>query len=157
MVLWLGIGPSIGFFQGIDRKAKIRGVVLLGNTVKLPGLQQYISKNLGYDVLEFDSFKELQGAAVIGSPQFSENVLAYGVSYGLCLQGLGKARLSNELFEQSPPPMDLDEIVAYAVSDHKFPSNSTGDQFRTWNYVDASGELTGISAAIDTDVQVQLT
>ncbi|HUG71680.1 MAG TPA: type IV pilus assembly protein PilM [Pirellulaceae bacterium] len=88
---------SIGFFQGIDRKAKIRGVVLLGNTVKLPGLQQYISKNLGYDVLEFDSFKELSGASVIGSPQFSENVLAYGVSYGLCLQGLGKARLSTSL------------------------------------------------------------
>ncbi|MEO8495772.1 MAG: type IV pilus assembly protein PilM, partial [Planctomycetota bacterium] len=88
---------SIGFFQGIDRKAKIRGVVLLGNTVKLPGLQQYISKNLGYDVLEFDSFKELSGASVIGSPQFSENVLAYGVSYGLCLQGLGKARLSTNL------------------------------------------------------------
>ena len=88
---------SIGFFQGIDRKAKIRGVVLLGNTVKLPGLQQYISKNLGYDVLEFDSFKELSGASVLGSPQFSENVLAYGVSYGLCLQGLGKARLSTNL------------------------------------------------------------
>lgn len=88
---------SIGFFQGIDRKAKIRGVVLLGNTVKLPGLQQYISKNLGYDVLEFDSFNELSGASVIGSPQFSENVLAYGVSYGLCLQGLGKARLSTSL------------------------------------------------------------
>jgi type IV pilus assembly protein PilM len=88
---------SIGFFQGIDRKAKIRGVVLLGNTVKLPGLQQYISKNLGYDVLEFDSFKELSGASVIGSPQFSENVLAYGVSYGLCLQGLGKSRLSTSL------------------------------------------------------------
>lgn len=88
---------SIGFFQGIDRKAKIRGVVLLGNTVKLPGLQQYISKNLGYDVLEFDSFKELEGASVVGSPQFSENVLAYGVSYGLCLQGLGKARLSTNL------------------------------------------------------------
>ena len=88
---------SIGFFQGIDRKAKIRGVVLLGNTVKLPGLQQYISKNLGYDVLEFDSFKELSGASVIGSPQFSENVLAYGVSYGLCLQGLDKARLSTNL------------------------------------------------------------
>ncbi|MBC8353358.1 MAG: pilus assembly protein PilM [Planctomycetes bacterium] len=88
---------SIGFFQGIDRKAKIRGVVLLGNTVKLPGLQQYISKNLGYDVLEFDSFNELSGASVIGSPQFSENVLAFGVSYGLCLQGLGKARLSTSL------------------------------------------------------------
>jgi type IV pilus assembly protein PilM len=42
------IQRSIGYFQSIDRRAKIRGVVLLGNTVKLPGLQQYVAKNLGY-------------------------------------------------------------------------------------------------------------
>jgi type IV pilus assembly protein PilM len=47
---------SIGFFQGLDRKAKIKGVVLLGNAVKLPGLQQYIAKNLGYEVLNFEKF-----------------------------------------------------------------------------------------------------
>src|SRR5262245_30919036 len=52
---------SIGFFQGLDRKAKIKGVVLLGNTVKLPGLQQYVAKNLGYEVLNFDKFNRLQG------------------------------------------------------------------------------------------------
>lgn len=88
---------SIGFFQGIDRKAKIKGVVLLGNTVKLPGLQQYIAKNLGYDVIEFEEFNELSGPSVLSSPQFAENSMAFGVGYGLCLQGLGKARLSTSL------------------------------------------------------------
>ncbi|HEX5106020.1 MAG TPA: type IV pilus assembly protein PilM, partial [Pirellulaceae bacterium] len=43
---------SIGFFQSLDRKAKISSVVMLGNTVKLPGLVQYLSKHLGYDVKE---------------------------------------------------------------------------------------------------------
>ena len=61
---------SIGFFQGLDRKAKIKGVVLLGNTVKLPGLQQYVAKNLGYEVLNFDKFNRLQGSSVIASPAF---------------------------------------------------------------------------------------
>ena len=39
---------SIGFFQSLDRKAKIDNVVMLGNTVKLPGLVQYLAKHLGY-------------------------------------------------------------------------------------------------------------
>src|SRR6266513_1574982 len=34
---------SIGFFQSLDRKAKISSVVMLGNTVKLPGLVQYLA------------------------------------------------------------------------------------------------------------------
>ena len=88
---------SIGYFQGIDRKAKIKGVVLLGNTVKLPGLQQYVAKNLGYEVINFDKFNRLSGPSVLSSPAFSDNLLAYGVSYGLCLQGLGKGLLSTNL------------------------------------------------------------
>lgn len=88
---------SIGYFQGIDRKAKIRGVVLLGNTVKLPGLQQYVAKNLGYEVIEFEKYNLLGGASVVASPAFTDNVLAFGVSYGLCLQGLKKARLLTSL------------------------------------------------------------
>jgi len=88
---------SIGYFQGIDRKAKIKGVVLLGNTVKLPGLQQYVAKNLGYEVIEFEKYNLLGGPSVVSSPAFTDNVLAFGVSYGLCLQGLKKARLLTNL------------------------------------------------------------
>ena len=91
------IQRSIGYFQSIDRKAKIRGVLLMGNTVKLPGLQQYIAKNLGYDVIPFESFSLLKGPTVFSSPAFADNILTYGVCYGLCLQAAGLARLNTSL------------------------------------------------------------
>jgi len=88
---------SIGFFQSLDRKAKISSVVTLGNTVKLPGLVQYLSKHLGYEVQEIDSFNKLGGSNVVTSPSFKVNVLAFSTCYGLCLQGLGKSKLSTNL------------------------------------------------------------
>src|SRR6185503_2721493 len=91
---------SIGFFQSLDRKAKITGVVMLGNTVKLPGLVQYLSKHLGYEVQEIDSFNKLGGASVVAAPSFKDNVLAFSTCYGLCLQGLGKGKLSTNLLPQ---------------------------------------------------------
>src|SRR5687768_14473347 len=68
---------SIGFFQGLDRKAKIGSVVMLGNTVKLPGLTQYLSKHLGYDIKEISSFAKLSGASVVTSPSFKDNLLSF--------------------------------------------------------------------------------
>ncbi|MHB8969729.1 MAG: pilus assembly protein PilM [Pirellulaceae bacterium] len=88
---------SIGYFQGIDRKAKIGGVVVLGNAVKLPGLQQYLGKNLGYEVNNFEAFSHLKGPAVLAAPAFKDNQLSFGVCYGLCLQGLGVAKLRTNL------------------------------------------------------------
>ncbi|MDX1945260.1 MAG: pilus assembly protein PilM [Pirellulaceae bacterium] len=88
---------SIGFFQSLDRKAKIEKVVMLGNTVKLPGLVQYLGKHLGYPIQEIESFGKLSGAAVVTSPSFKDNLLAFGACYGLCLQGLGKGKLSTNL------------------------------------------------------------
>jgi type IV pilus assembly protein PilM len=88
---------SIGYFQGIDRKAKIGGVVILGNAVKLPGLQQYLAKNLGYEINNFQAFQKLQGPAVISAPAFKDNQLSFGVSYGLCLQGLDQSKLRTNL------------------------------------------------------------
>src|SRR5262245_23901814 len=88
---------SIGFFQSLDRKAKIGGVVMLGNTVKLPGLVQYLSKHLGYQSQEIDSFHKLGGTSVIAAPSFKDNVLSFGTCYGLCLQGLTRGKLSTNL------------------------------------------------------------
>ena len=99
---------SIGYFQGIDRKAKIRGVVLLGNTVKLPGLQQYIAKNLGYEVIEFESFNRLTGPSVLSAPAFVENRMAFGVCYGLCIQGLEQSLLGSNLL---PPEITTERAV----------------------------------------------
>jgi type IV pilus assembly protein PilM len=91
------IQRSINFFSGIHKKAEIGSVVALGNAMKLPGLQKYLSQNLGYPVVETDLYKGLTGSAVVGSPAFKENLLSFAVCYGLTLQGLNKGSLGTNL------------------------------------------------------------
>lgn len=91
------IQRSIGYFQSIDRRAKIRAVVLLGNTVKLPGLREFVAKNLGFPLLDFKGFERLDGKSVLSAPAFHDNILTFPVCYGLCLQGADLARLSTNL------------------------------------------------------------
>jgi type IV pilus assembly protein PilM len=88
---------SLNFFQNLDRTAKLDRVVPLGNAMKLRGLHKYLAQNLGLEVAEVDNYKKLTGSAVTASPAFKENMLSYGVCYGLCVQGLGKGRLSTNL------------------------------------------------------------
>lgn len=89
---------SIGFFLNNDRKAKIKQVYVIGSTVKLPGLVQYLEKNLpDYKFGSIEAFDQLQGANVVGVPSFKDNVYSFGVCYGLCLQGLGKGRVRTNL------------------------------------------------------------
>jgi type IV pilus assembly protein PilM len=102
------IQRSIGFFQSLDRKAKITHIVALGNTVKMPGLVQYLAKHLGYDVQPIESFNRLSGAAVLSAPSFKENILTFGTCYGLCLQALGKSKLQTNLL---PPEILTQRLI----------------------------------------------
>lgn len=88
---------SIGFFKSLNKKADVDSIVLLGNTVKLPGLQPFLNKNLGFEVTSMEKFERLSGNEVIGAPAFKENQLAFGVVYGLCLQLLQQGPISTNL------------------------------------------------------------
>ena len=88
---------SIGFFRSIDRSANITKGVILGNTVRLPGLQPYLEKNLEIPMKKIAEYENLTGSSVISTPKYKDNVLSFAVSYGLCLQGHGKGRLSTNL------------------------------------------------------------
>lgn len=91
------IQRSIGYFQSLDRAAKISRVVALGNSMKLPGLRRYLNKNLGYQVGQLTEIKSLANSTVTQSPAFKDNILAFGVPYGLALQGISKAYFSTNL------------------------------------------------------------
>jgi len=88
---------SLSFFQNLDRTAKLGRVVPLGNAMKLRGLHKYLAQNLGLEVTELEGYRQLSGSAVTSSPAFKDNMLSFGVCYGLCVQGLGYARLSTNL------------------------------------------------------------
>ena len=88
---------SVGYFGSLEREAEIQGLVALGNAVKLPGLPQYLEKNLAIPVRKIDKFARLAGPGITDDNQFEENVLAFPVCYGLVLQGLGKSALRTNL------------------------------------------------------------
>ncbi|HEX4130453.1 MAG TPA: pilus assembly protein PilM [Pirellulales bacterium] len=88
---------SLGYFKNMDRKAKVARVVALGNAMKLPGLQKYLAQNLSLDVTKVDTLRGLSGSGVIDQPAFKENLPAFGVCYGLALQGLGVSKVRTNL------------------------------------------------------------
>jgi type IV pilus assembly protein PilM len=94
------IQRSIGFFTSNNRSAKLGEVIALGNPMKLPGLQRYLSQNLDQEVKSIDDFQALMGGTVTASPQFQENRLSFGVAYGLCVQALGYAQIKTNLLPQ---------------------------------------------------------
>lgn len=88
---------SMGFFRSLNKKAEIGGILMLGNSVKLPGLSQYLSKNLAMDVDVLDGFNMLDGDEVTSAPAFKDHIASFAPVYGLCLQALGKGPISTNL------------------------------------------------------------
>lgn len=88
---------SIGYFGNLDRRAKIGRGLALGNAMKLPGLQRYLAQNLGFDLVRLETFRGLSGSAVTEAPAFKENAPAFGVCYGLALQGLRDTKIKTNL------------------------------------------------------------
>lgn len=93
---------SIGFYTSTHRDVTLRGVLGLGNAFRLPGLQKYLENNLTIPggVTKLEKFNALVPSATVNAPQFTDNVLSFGVAYGLALQGLGLASISASLLPQ---------------------------------------------------------
>jgi type IV pilus assembly protein PilM len=99
---------SLGFFTNLDRTAKIGRVVAMGNAFKLPGLRRYLAQSLGFEIERVEAFRGLVGPEVLATPAFKDNILSFGVSYGLCLQALGSGGLKTNLL---PKEITRDRLI----------------------------------------------
>src|SRR3954451_24678691 len=99
---------SIGFYSSINRSAKIRKIVGMGNGFKLPGLQKFLQQNLTHEVDKVDAFVKLVGDEVKAAPQFQDNLASFAVAYGLGIQGLGKSNLQTNLL---PPEIERVRMI----------------------------------------------
>jgi type IV pilus assembly protein PilM len=102
------VNRSIGFYSSINRSAKIRKVVGMGNGFKLPGLQKFLQQNLNQEIDKLDGFAKLAGDEVKAAPQFQDNLASFAVAYGLGIQGLGKGGLSTNLL---PPEIERVRLI----------------------------------------------
>ena len=91
---------SLTFFQSMEKSAELSEIVLLGNAAKLPGLRQFLNKQLEITVSKASEFKKLQGTEVVSQPTFSNNILSFAPCYGLCVQGLKKGAINTNLLPQ---------------------------------------------------------
>jgi type IV pilus assembly protein PilM len=107
------IQRSIGFFTSNNRNAKLGEMVALGNPMKLPGLQRFLSQNLDQQVKLLDQFNNLITGTATAGPQFKENQLTFGVAYGLCVQAQEHAQLRTNLLP--------DEIITTRLVKAKKP------------------------------------
>src|SRR5690606_31065331 len=94
------IQRSIGYFSSVNRDAKIKEILGVGNGFKLAGLQKFLHQNLQYEVERVETFDALAGDAVLNTPLFQENILTFTVPYGLALQGLKLTRIHTSLLPQ---------------------------------------------------------
>jgi len=104
---------SIGYYTSLHRDSRVERVVALGNSFRLPGLAKYITQNLGVDVHLVEKIASLADAEVLSAPLFKENVLTFGVTFGLAIQGLGIGTIQTSLL----PP----EILSAKVYRRKRP------------------------------------
>lgn len=99
---------SLQFFLRNEKTASISEIVMLGNAAKLPGLRQYLNKQLEMDVAKVSEFSKLKGNEVVTQGSFSSNVLSFATCYGLCLQGLKQATVKTNLL---PREIEVERII----------------------------------------------
>lgn len=93
---------SIGFYTSARRGVKISKLIAMGNAFRLPGLPKFVQQTLDLDVDRPTGFNKLSAGSTPNAPQLLEQLLSFGVAYGLALQGLDKAVITSNLL---PPEL----------------------------------------------------
>ena len=99
---WAGeVQRSLGFYTSSNADVKLTRVVAMGGGTKLRGLSKYLQQTLEIPVEKPETFKRLTIAEGLSAAKFHENVVDFGVVYGLGLQGVGMARIESNLLPGS--------------------------------------------------------
>src|SRR5262249_54315566 len=87
---------SIGYYQSLNKEAKLTRLIGLGSTFRLPGLRKYLKQQLQMDVYRMEQFKRLSldGAR---AGEFQHASLTMATAYGLALQGVGLGAIGANL------------------------------------------------------------
>ena len=102
------IQRSIGYFGSVNRSAKIKKVIGVGNGFRLAGLQKFLQQNLQFDVERLEHFDGVTGDTVLTDPVFVDNIMTFAVPYGLALQAIKQTRIRTSLL---PPEIMVERKI----------------------------------------------
>ena len=90
------VQKSLQFYETQNRGTKLREVIGLGSTLKIPGLRKFLGMRLELEVERLDQYSKL----VVEGPEaadFAAHTVNFATAYGLALQGLGMATIEINL------------------------------------------------------------
>jgi type IV pilus assembly protein PilM len=95
------IQRSLGFYGTVHRDSKIKRILALGNTFRLPTLQKYLQQNMQIEVQRLDGFSG--GAPTDGrqAAMLNENLGSLCTAYGLAVQAMGDAKINSSLLPET--------------------------------------------------------
>lgn len=98
---------SLSSFDELYPGQKVSRAIGLGNAFKLPGLDRFLSKELGIRLERVDRFRRLEGTTAVESPGFAENVPTMASCLGVCVQSLCEESIRTNLLppELRPGPL----------------------------------------------------
>jgi type IV pilus assembly protein PilM len=92
---------SIGFYASVHRDSRLKRVLALGGTFRLPGLQKYLQQNLQLEVARIDRLEAGGPEEAKQRGAFEENLLSLASAYGLAIQAMGDAKITSSLLPES--------------------------------------------------------
>jgi type IV pilus assembly protein PilM len=145
------IQRSIGFYSSVHRDSRIKRIVALGNTFRLPTLQKYLQQNLQIDVDRLDAFNA--GAPDDGrlAAVLNDNIASMAGAYGLALQAMGQGKINSSLL-----PMEIRRAAIWSEKTKWFAAAAAvfllaaGVKYGTyWFHNGRYEENAGLRAQID--------
>lgn len=84
---------SLGYYQSLNREAKLDRFIGMGSTFRLPGMRKFLKQQLQMDVLRPEGFDRL---SIDGkrAADFAEHTINFGTALGAALLGLDEAAVS---------------------------------------------------------------
>jgi type IV pilus assembly protein PilM len=127
------IQRSVGFYASVHRDSRIKKIVALGGTFKLPGLQKYLQQNLQLDVERIDTINAAPPADAKLAASFNDHLLSSIAAYGLALQAMGDAKIVSSLLPESIRREKLwkDKVKWFAAAAALF-ALGTGVAYGSW-------------------------
>jgi type IV pilus assembly protein PilM len=91
---------SIGFYASVHRDSRIKKIVAVGGTFKLPGLTKYLHQNLQLEVERLDTLGSAPPPDPKQAATYQDNILSVVSAYGLALQAMGEGKITSSLLPQ---------------------------------------------------------
>jgi len=88
---------TIGFFKSQIHNVRIEQALLLGNTFKMPGVNEFFTEQLGCDQIPADMLERITLAGTVDGTALKQNLPSLAAAAGLALQGIGQGRVQVNL------------------------------------------------------------